>query len=100
MGLFVYRERRRRLGKVHQFTNLASTSRAGGISEENGRVPQTNHPPSPILQPRLGDEIPIVPSSSYPQVITRFGTARVLSPPLTSPEFFDYQNQRDQLSPS
>jgi len=101
MGVFVYRQRRRRLGKVRKFTSLESEGGSGDAGE-NGQVPQMmNRSPSLVSQARHDADLPPLPRAppNVPPVVTRFGTADVTPRMLRSPEFIGYRDRGSEPSP-
>jgi hypothetical protein len=101
MGVFVYRERRRRLGKVRKFSSLGSEG-GNGDAGENGQVPQMmNRSPSLVSQARRDADLPPLPRAppNVPPVVTQFGTADVTPRMLRSPEFIGYRDRGKEPSP-
>jgi hypothetical protein len=99
MALFVYSERRRRLGKVRSFTSLESQGGAAGNIEAPQMRP--NLSPTPVSQPRPSATISVAPRppSSSPRFVhgeMHFGKSDALPPTVTSSELVDYRDRGDE----
>lgn len=99
--LFIYGERRRRLGDLHKFTNLESQSGTGGQEKDDLPQKTADLPPLPPSRPALSV---VVPAALQPTARASRSTRRsvpsetvdVASLPMKSPEFIGYRDRGNE----
>jgi hypothetical protein len=96
VALFVYNERRRRLGKVRRFASLESQGDGGATGHVEAPRMRPNLSPTPVSRPRPSATIYVAPSSpsSSPRFVhgeMHFGKSDAL-PPMSS----DHRDRGDE----